>query len=549
MLTLAAGFAPLDWAVLALYFGVLVVTGLWFARRAQRDTDDYFLAARSMPAWAVAVSILATSLSAATFIGGPQQAYVGDLTYLSSSLGMMLAAIVIAVWFIPAFYRARVSTVYELLDTRFGPTSKRAASAMFMLGRVFASGARLFIVALPASLILFGEPHGADPIPAWQLLTAITLMTFVGIGYTLAGGISSVIWSDVLQTVVFLAAVVAAIGLLLVKIPVGVDEIARTLADAPGSLAAEAGSSGKLTAISLSTDPRSPYTLWAILIGFTLLGVGAYGTDQDLVQRMLTCRSARAGSWSVIASQIIGLPVVILFMLVGLLLFVYYQRPEVMGAAAPTSAPDDSRTIFLNFILCEMPQGMTGLMMAGLFAAGLSSLNSAINAMASTFVSDFYKHWAPSRDPRHYVLVGRAAVIAWGLLLGAFAAFCVFWQRESGKTLIDFALGVMVYAYSGLLGVYFTALFTRRGSTTSVLGALAAGFLAVLLMERTAWGLVINLDAPRASAELNSDHVHPLLFVLGLAFPWKLAIATTIATGVCLLGSGQSKLALNIPES
>ncbi len=567
MLTLAAGFAPLDWLVLGAYFAVLIVTGVVFALRAQRSTDDYFLAARRMPAWAVSISILATSLSAATFIGGPQQAYVGDLTYLASSLGMMLAAIAIAIWFIPAFYRARVATVYQLLDARFGPTAKRSASAMFMLGRVFASGARLFIVALPASLILFGEPPDTQHIPAWQLVAAIALMASVGIVYTLAGGISSVIWSDVLQTFVFLAAVVAAITLLLVKIPVGVGEIARVLAEAPGSAAAGSGDSGKLTLISLSTDPRAPYSLWAILVGFTLLGVGAYGTDQDLVQRMLTCRSARAGSWSVIAAQLVGLPVVLLFMGVGLLLFVFYQRPEVMGAAAPLSAPDDSRTIFLNFILREMPAGMTGLMMAGLFAAGLSSLNSAINAMSSTFVSDFYTRWAPDRDPVHYVRVGRAAVVGWGLILALFATGCVFWQRSSGQTLIDFALGVMVYAYSGLLGVYFTALFTRRGSTASVVAALAAGFLAVVLMEPAAWSLALDLpslrwmlgqiDVLRAASPATPSGVsaqegflRALSFVLGLAFPWKLSIATALATGVCVLGqSARADAVVTSPTS
>ncbi len=532
MLTLAAGFAPLDWGVLALYLLVLVGSGIWFAQRAQRSTDDYFLGSRSMPAWAVSVSVLATSLSAATFVGGPQQAYVGDLTYAATSLGMMLAAVVIAVWFIPAFYRARVSTVYELLDARFGPGAMRAASAMFMTGRVFASGARLFIVALPAALIMFGEPAPGETIPAWQLVAAVGMMMTAGIVYTLAGGISSVIWSDVLQTAVFVAAVVAAIGLLLVKIPVGPAEIASTLAEARVGDDGE-NSAGKLTLLSFKTDLSASYSVWAILVGFTLLGIGSYGTDQDLVQRMLTCRSARAGSVSMISSQLIGVPVVLLFMFVGLLLYVFYQRPDVMGGAAPGSSPGDSRTVFLHFILREMPQGMSGLMMAGLFAAGLSSLNSAINAMASTFVGDFYSRWRPGRAPGHYVVVGRFAVVAWGLVLGAFAAFCVLWQRESGKTLIDFALSVMVYAYSGLVGVYLTAIFTKRGATWSVLAALAVGFLAILAMEPLVWGALVDLD--RVHEESPGS---PALFVLGLAFPWKLAVGVALAGGVCLLGSG-----------
>lgn len=503
MPALAATFGFIDWTVLAAYFLVLAVTGAVFARRTNRDTDDYFLGGRRMPTWAVAVSVLATSLSAATFIGGPQQSYVGNLTYLSTNLGMILAALVIAVWFIPAFYRARVSTVYELLETRFGPGAKQATSAAFMVGRLFAGGARLYIVALPAALIIFGEPAPGTVTPEWQLLIAIGAMTLVGVVYTLVGGIASVIWSDVIQTGVFLAAVVGAIVLLLVRIPVGPAEITNALA----SSSLPDGSS-KLTLLSLSFDPAQPYTLWTVLIGFTLLGIASYGTDQDLVQRMLTCKTAKGGAWSVIAAQLMGIPVVLLFLVAGLLLFVFYQQPQLMGDAVPPNAPDDSRTVFLNFILREMPAGMSGLMMAGLFAAGLSSLNSALNAMASTTISDFYAAWKPDRPARTKLVMSRVAVAAWGLLLGVFACLCVYWQRHSGQTLIDFALGVMAFAYAGLLGVYFTALFTKRGSTWSVIAALLVGFGAV--------------------AVLRSQPI---------AFPWQLTIAATLAFGTCLLGN------------
>jgi len=541
MNTLAsAGFTALDWSVLVLYFGLLAGTGWWFSRREQKSTDDYFLGGRRMPTWAVAVSVLATSLSAATFIGGPQQAYKGDLTYLATNIGMILAALVIAVFFIPAFFRAKVSTVYELLEGRFGTPSKRAASGMFMIGRVFASGARLFMVGLPAALILFGEPGAIDgaipPSPDWQIFVAIGLMTAVGIAYTLVGGISSVIWSDVIQTGVFLVAVTAAIILLLTRIPIGPGEIVDVLQDAPGT-SDTAGNAGKMTLLNLSGDPTQPFTIWAVLIGFTLLGIASYGTDQDLVQRMLTCKNARSGSASVIYAQLIGVPVVVLFMTAGLLLFVFYQRPEIMGAGGPGAAPDDSRTVFLNFILREMPAGMTGLMMAGLFAAGLSSLNSAINAMASTFVSDFYKPLVPGASERHYVHVGRTAVVIWGLTLGSFACFCVVWQRASGTTLLDFALGVMTFAYSGLLGVYFTAIFTKRGSNASVLAALVVGFMAILVMQD--FEPVRDLLAPvlERSARIESGYA----WLVALAFPWKLTVGTTLAFAVCQIGSAKKQ--------
>lgn len=522
------GFHALDWTILGLYFAGLAFTGYLFSRKGAKDTDDYFLGGRKMPTWAVAISILATSLSAATFVGGPQQAFAGDLTYLSSNIGMMLAAIIVATLFIPAFYRERVSTIYGLLETRFGPNAKRAASLAFMVGRVFASGARVFIVALPAALIIFGERIGTDgavlPTPPSQLVLAIIALTVVGIVYTLVGGISSVIWTDVIQTGVFLLAVGAAIALLLMRIPASPATIAETLANANEGAT---GAAGKLTLIRLDTDPAVPYTLWSALIAFTLMGVASYGADQDLAQRMLTCKSAKRGSWSVISAILLSIPVVMLFMLCGLLLFLFYRRPEIMGDAAPLYDIDDSRTVFLNFILREMPAGMSGLMMAGLFAAGLSSLNSALNAMGSTFINDFYKELRPNRSAKHYVLAGRLAVAGWGVVLGGFACFCVYWQRAEGSTLIDFALGVMTFAYAGLLGVFFTALFTKRGRTWSVIAALLVGFLAILALQPNVW---VWLHGLVGVAREN---------VIDIAWPWRLTIGAVLATAVCLIPSGR----------
>ncbi len=515
------GFSGYDWLAVGLYAAVLLLSGLWLGRRKQSGTEDYFLAGRGMPAWAVAVSILATSLSAATFVGGPEQAYRGNLTYLSSTIGAVLAAVFVARVFIPAFYRHRVETVYELLEIRFGPTARRAASGMFLIGRVFASGARIFIAALPASLILYG-----DLAPA-HLATAITALTLAGILYTLAGGIRSVIWSDLIQTVVFLGAAAAAAILLLDRIPLGFGEILSALAQ-PGP-----GEPSKLAVFEtgldwnipyLGFDPSATYTLLTALTGMLLLNIGAYGTDHDLAQRMLTCRTAAKGSRSVIIAILIGLPVTFLFLAIGLLLYIFYSRPELMGAAGPGYAIpgysiDDTRQVFLSFILHEMPPGMAGLMMAGLFAAGLSSLNSALNAMGSSLVNDWYRGLVPDRGERHYLRVGRCAVVGWGMVLGGFAMGCIYWQRAAGQSLIDFALAVMAFAYSGLVAVFLTALFTRRGNSTTAVLALATGFLAVLVLQP--WVL---------------ERWLPMWEGIRIAFPWQMVIATSLATAVCCMG-------------
>lgn len=519
-----------DWGVLAGYSVVLVVTGWMFNRRAARDTGEFFLGGRRMPVWAVSISVVATALSAATFVGGPQQAYAGNLTYLASNIGMVIAAVLIAWKLIPLLYARGAATPYGLLEQRTGVTGRRAAAAAFLGGRVMASGARVFIIGIPASLILFGEPAvtASNPvglIPSWQIVSAIAAVTVVGTAYTLAGGVRSVIWTDVIQMGVFVVAIGGAIWLLLDRIPGG----AATAIEVLGSVE-QAGGTSKLTLLDTSLNFGAPYTLLACCTAFVLMGIASYGLDQDAMQRMLTCRSAGRGAASVIAANLAGIPVVAMFMTVGLLLFVFYERPDVMGEAAPDYEVYDSSRIFLSFILRELPPGLGGLMMAGLFAAGISSLNSGLNSMSSTVVNDFYRAMRPGKTERHYLWLGRGLVVFWGLALGGFATLCVFWQRAGDQTLIDFALGVMTFAYAGLLGVFFTVVLTPRGSAGSAVAALVIGFAAVLMLNEGALALAIDTRGLAARVEW-------LDAAWSLAFPWKLTIGAAAATAVCLLGS------------
>lgn len=517
MILAQSSFSTLDWVVLGLYFALLVGSGVWLSKR-QKGTEDYFLAGRKMPVWAVAISVLATSLSAATFLGAPQQAYAGNLAYISANLGVIIATIIVAIFFIPAFYRQNVTTVYELLEHRFGPGAKLAGSWAFMIGRVFASGARIYIAANALAFAIFGD------FQAEHLLIAVGVLTVAGIVYTIFGGIETVIWTDVVQTCVFFAAVAAAIGVILWKIPADFGQIVGALAE-PGP-----GQPSKLVLVDLSTDFSRPFTLWTALTGFMLLNLAALGTDHDLVQRMLTCRSAWQGAKSVIISTIISIPVVTMFMIVGLLLWVFYSRPDLMGAAAPPALPPEgaSRKVFLHFIATELPPGMPGLMIAGLFAVGLGSLDSALNAMSATFVNDVYRPARRGRTEAHYLKVGRIGVVVSGVLLGLFAAVCVFWQQQDSQTFIELALGVMTYAYSGLLGVFLSALFTRRGTSASAIAALAIGFLVTLAMEPMVIRWLSGTIGQLASwADITR----------AIALPWRMLVATTAAFAVAIAGS------------
>ncbi|RNC81651.1 MAG: sodium:solute symporter [Phycisphaera sp.] len=527
-ITTANGLLAFDWAVLGAYFALIVISGIWFARKKQRSTDDYFKGSSKLPSWAVAVSIVATSLSAATFLGVPESSYTGDLTYLSTNLGMILAALVIAFLFIPVFYRHNVGSIYELLDHRYGPGASKAASAAFLLGRLLASGARLYLIAIPLTLILYGTE---TELSLASVGTSVAVVTFVGILYTLIGGITSVIWTDVVQYCVLVGAGIAAVILVVSRLDVPMHEIFDTLAK---------GSNGasKLRVINTGLDPKLPFTLGTALIGFTVLGIGSYGTDQDLAQRMLTCKNARAGSRSVITGILLGIPTVAVFLLVGLALWIYYQHPDFLDRPPTQLASDDSRKTFLVFIMSEMPAGMTGLMIAGLFAAGLSSVNSAMNAMSAAFINDFYRPALPDKPPEHYVHAGRIGVVLFGTLLGMFALLCVIWQRadrehQESSELLNFALGVMAFAYAGLVPVFLTAILTKRGTTLSIIAALISGFVITGLMQPAAYADSVH-EQQTGLQGLFSD-------LLSLHFTWRLCIAAGISFAIAAWPSGAKR--------
>jgi SSS family transporter len=500
---LLATFAGIDWLVLAGYLGLLAASGWWLSRKPQTDAGDYFLAHRAIPTWAAAASLVATTLSAATFIGVPEFSYNRDLTYLLSFIGTIIAIFLVATLFVPIYFRHGVTTVYGVLELRLGPGAKSAASATFLIGRVLAEGARLYMASLAVSLVLFD-----DTAMGHQFIAVATLVV-IGIFYTFMGGIRSVIFSDVLQLVVFVGAGIVAAIALLTMIPIDMAAIWQMIGP-------------KLTVIRSGLSDTSPagieldneFTLISSLSGLVLLYLAAYATDHDLAQRILTCRSAAAGSRSAIASVLMTIPVVLVFLIVGLFLWVFYQQAQ--AGAIDAKLPDKSREVFLSFILEQMPGGLKGAMIAGLLAAAISTVNSALNAMSAVFVTEFYRVWVPGRGERHYVAAGRWSVIGSGMAVGGFGAASIVWMSGGGQDLVKFALGVMTFAYSGLLAVFLTALFTRRGSSGSAVAAIIVGFVTVLLLEWQPWWD----PADR----------------MKVAFPYRMLIATGLSMAVCCIG-------------
>lgn len=516
----------LDWIALAAHGALILGTGWWFSRRKQTSAKDYFLAERSMPVWAVAISTAAAALSAATFTGVPVQSYAGDLTYLSVNIGAVLAIVIVAFVFIPAFYRANTTTVYGLLEQRLGPGARTVASLAFLIGRVLALGARVYIAAIPGAIVLFGS----DPahLQSHDLIACIAVLTLVGTAYTLVGGVRSVIWTDVIQTSIFLGAAGAAVWILLRHIPASPAAIWSELAATPTP------SGTKSTILSLSTDPASPYTLWTSVIGMTLFYLAAYGTDHDLTQRMLTCENARKGGRSAIVAILIQIPIIAIFLAIGSLLWAFYQSPTLMGGEAPTGELPENRSVFIAFISRYSPPGLLGLVIAGLYAAALSSLLSGLNAMGASLYADVYRKAFPRVSERHDILAGRLSVVLSGLAVGGFAIVCVMWQKSQDLTLIDLALTVMNFAYAGLLAVFLAAILTRRGNSASAVASILVGFVVIAALQPAwigVWTSMIPGLAP--TPDVATDW---RLGELKLAFPWQLTIGVAISFLVCIAG-------------
>src|SRR4051794_29305626 len=313
-----AAFGGVDWAVLAGYFALMIAIGFAVSRRRQ-DAREYFLAGRSLPTWALAVSIVATTLSAATFIGVPDEVYLGDVGYLILFLGTFLAVFIVAFFFVPRLYRAGTVTIYGYLRPRFGEGAVAAVSCTFLVGRLLASGSRLFFAAIPLTLLLFGTEHPEHD--KRQLVLAICMIGLIGTFYTVKGGIRAVVWTDAVQLVLVIGAACLTVGLLLHRIGRPPAELLRILSDP----SAGGGPHGKLTLFDTSLDFTKTYTVWAALLGYTFLNVANYGVDHDFAQRFLVARSPARGALSVIASQFITVLVVCLFLAVGLLLYVFYR--------------------------------------------------------------------------------------------------------------------------------------------------------------------------------------------------------------------------------
>ncbi len=484
-----------DYVVITLYAASVVCIGLQAARR-RTTAQDLLLGRRAVPAWAVLLSMVATELSAATFIGVPVAAYSGDWSYLQLAFGAMLGKLALARWVIPLYHRLQVVTVYGFLETSFGPQTRRAAAIAFAGGRTLASGVRLFIAALAFSLV-------SEQSLEWT----IVICGILAIAYTRIGGIRSVIWTDVLQGAVF---VVAACVLLW-----------SATNNAGGAAAAfDWGTTlGKTSVLHWS-----PLLTWNTSLGFATALIGGFfltlathATDHDMVQRLLTTRTGRAGGRALAISGLLNFPLTLMFLFIGTAIAHQY-------ASAPPYDISASDQILPIFALHEVPAGARGLVFAGLFAAAMSSLDSAICAIATTWVIDIAPDGSGTNDdPQLARRLRRVSTVTGFSLIAAALLMASYHQnlRASGSlpSLVEFALSSMSILYGGLLGVFARGLLVRRkGDDRAAVAGLVVGsvvglalFLHPMLFGETliAWTFWIPIAAAFSFAVAHTRHATP----------------------------------------
>ena len=437
----------LDYAVVAVYLLGITAFGSYFAR-FQNDTRNYFLTDNSTPWWAICFTIVATETSTLTFIGVPAAAYAGNWTVLQLAAGYVLGRIIVSVLFLPRYFRGALITSYQLLQQRFGQSVSTVAAGLFLVTRSLADGIRLFATALVISIVT------GVPVP-WTVIVLGSAM----IVYTVRGGSAAVIWTDVVQMFIYVAGALVVLVALLQAIPGGFGEVVRL-----GSAA------GKFTVLDLSFDPTRIYTLWAGLAGGIALTLATHGTDQFLVQRLLSADSPKGAARGLVLSGFIVFAQFTMFLLIGAMLYAYHQHFPL------TSALPRNDAILPRFIVDQLPHGLIGFIIAAIVAAALSP---SINAMAATTVNDFYLRYTKTPpDEARLLVLSKRFTIMWGIVqLGV--ALGAQWLDQS---VLDAGLGVLSLTTGPVLGAFLIGVATRRVGAAAMIAGMAAGGLVLTVL-------------------------------------------------------------------
>lgn len=470
------GFTFIDYLVIIIYLAAVAFFGIKAAGR-QSSTTDYFLGDRNIPWWAVLFSVVATETSTLTFISIPAVAYGGNLTFLQLTLGYIAGRIIVSIIFIPKYFKGKIKTAYQFIGQRFGQGMRNITGTTFMVTRLLADGVRLFATAIPLAVILRlgGAFVGWSDIEIYLLsIAVISLITLI---YTLIGGIKAVVWMDVVQMVVYTGGALIACIFLLNGIPGGWETFINVATDAGKFQVFDFGFN-----LSFEEFIAQPYTFFVAFIGGAVFSIASHGTDQIIVQRLLTTRNMRDSQKAVIWSGVVVAIQFALFLGIGILLYVFYsaQPPEALGLATADA-------IFAKFIVEELPPGLSGLIVAALFAAAMSSLSSSLNSLASSSTMDLYKpYFGQDNSQEQDLKISRIFTVIWAIILTGSAFFFAYLQLQEGQrpAVVELGLGIASYTYGGLLGAFMLGRISQHPDKTDAIIGFFTGLIALLFMVK-----------------------------------------------------------------
>jgi SSS family transporter len=458
------GISLVDGIIIIVYLIIVALIGSLSGGR-QKSIKDYFMGGSNVPWWAVAFSIVAAETSSLTFISIPGLAYLTNLNFLQLTLGYLIARIIIAILFLPAYKKGGLVTAYAFLEERFGFRTRRYASSVFLLTRIAADGVRLFSTAIPLAIIfktsLFFQNWSTFNI----YLISIIIIAAVSLIYTYTGGVKGVIWADVLQMTIYIGGALMALIILLGHLPP--DFTVTSLGDKLNLFNFNFGD-------SIADFFRKPYTFWGSLIGGAFLSLASHGTDQLIVQRLLTTRTLKDSQKAIVTSGVIIMFQFALFLAVGLLLYVFYKGVLITDPSAPFHKADE---IFPFFIIYHLPVGIKGIIVAGLFAAAMSTLAGSISSLSSSAMFDLYKPiFGKNSSQKQELFVSRVFTIVAAVIL-TLTAF-IFIQLN--QSVVEIALGIASITYGGLLGTFLLGLLSKNVSEKGALIGFTAGIVVML---------------------------------------------------------------------
>jgi len=449
-----------DWAVILAYLLGIVLLGLWFGKD-QHNTRDYFLGSRNVPWWGIGMSIVAAETSALTIIGVPAMAYGGNIAFLQMIIGYVIARVILAIVLVPHYFKGEIYSPYELFANQFGPCARQTAGGFFLISETLAAGVRVYVASIPVKLILGDDLLSlgtGDPI-----LGAILLFVILSLVYTYVGGVKAVIWTDAVQFGLFLLGGIFA----LIYIPSLVD-------GGLGGVWSKATAGGKLHWLNVTPEPGtswvkfllgSPFNIWMGVIGGTVLVMSSHGAEQLIVQRVLACKSVRDGRKALMLSAVVIFPLFLVFLLVGAMLWVFYQD-HPFQIALPEARPGITANdfIFPIFMMTEVPHLLKGFLIIAILSAAMSSVSSALTSLASVSTMDFIKHVFPGRTEGFFLRFSKVSTVVWaGILI-----LVAYLSREVAFVL-NAAFSLRGLTSGALVGGLALAVFWPKGRARPVI--------------------------------------------------------------------------------